>query len=379
MGRQGSLEGLGLLTTPPRHIALLAPCYWPEVRRGTERFIRELADGLVVDGHRPSLITSHRGRPSWADEGGLRVARLPRPPHGLLDRRHFEDHLTHLPLTSAALLAARPEVAHALFPVDGLAAAGFARATGRPAVLSYMGIPETSWLKRRRLRRRVLARAAAGCDAVVALSDVAAAEFERTLGIQARVINPGVDVETFKPGGARAERPTILCAASVTEPAKRVAQLVEAFALLRRRVPDARLVLSRPRGGAIHAVAGEGIELADVDSRSALVDAYRDAWVSALPSEGEAFGLVLVESLACGTPAVGRRAGAIPEVLDGEDVGVLFEGGPPELAAALLEGLELAGEPATAARCRSHAERFSTRRSVDAYELLYEELLDARG
>ncbi len=373
------MEDLGLLTRSSRDIALLAPCYWPEVRRGTERFIRELADGLVADGHRPSLITSHQGRPSRADEGGLSVIRLPRPPHGPLDRRHFEDHLTHLPLTSAALLAARPDVAHALFPVDGLAAAGYARATGRPAVLSYMGIPEPSWLERRRLRRRVLARAVRGCDAVVALSEVVAAEFERTLGVQARVINPGVDIETFHPGGARAERPTIFCAASVTEPSKRVGQLVEAFALLRREVPDARLVLSRPRGGPVHAFAGEGIELADVDSRSALVDAYRDAWVSALPSEGEAFGLVLVESFACGTPAVARRAGAIPEVLDGDDVGVLFEGGPPELAAAMLEGLGLASDPAAAARCRSHAERFSTRRCVDAYELLYDELLDARG
>ncbi|TML05366.1 MAG: glycosyltransferase family 4 protein, partial [Actinobacteria bacterium] len=43
-------------------IALLHPCYWPEVRRGTERVIRELADGLVARGHEPLLITSHPGQ-----------------------------------------------------------------------------------------------------------------------------------------------------------------------------------------------------------------------------------------------------------------------------------------------------------------------------
>ena len=29
-------------------VALLSPCYWPEVRRGTERFTRDLADGLMA-------------------------------------------------------------------------------------------------------------------------------------------------------------------------------------------------------------------------------------------------------------------------------------------------------------------------------------------
>lgn len=357
-------------------VGLLAPCYWPEVRRGTERFIRELADGLVADGHRPHLITSHAAGPTRSAEDGLCVTRLPRPPSGALDRRLYEEHLTHLPLSTAALFSARLDVAHALYPTDGLAAALHARATGRPAVLSYMGIPDAEWLGRKHLRRRVLARAARGCDAVVALSAVAAGEFERTLGVEARVINPGVDLATFAPGGTRAERPTIFCAASVTEPAKRVGRLVEAFALLRRRVPDARLVLSG-RGDRVPPV--EGIEFADVDSRAALVDAYRSAWVSVLPSEGEAFGLVLVESLACGTAAVARRAGAIPEVMDADGVGVMFEGGPPALADALAEGIALAGDPATAARCRAHAERFSTRRCVDAYEQLYNELLDIRG
>src|SRR2546426_7045888 len=45
-------------------VALLNPCYWPEVRRGSERVVRELADGLIAHGHKPRLITSHPGLPS---------------------------------------------------------------------------------------------------------------------------------------------------------------------------------------------------------------------------------------------------------------------------------------------------------------------------
>src|SRR5262249_20778223 len=96
-----------------------------------------------------------------------------------------------------------------------------------------------------------------------------------------------------------------------------------------------------------------------------------------LPSWGEAFGLVLAEALACGTPVVGSDREAIPEVLGGDErIGRLFGGEDPEaLAGALLEALELAADPGTAAACRERAERFSTDRTTEAYLALYRELL----
>ncbi len=378
MGRPGALEGVELSRLD---VALLAPCYWPEVRRGTERFVRELADGLVADGHRPTLITSHPGRPRREVEEGMSVLRLPRPPSGSLDARGYEDYLTHVPLSGAALLASRPDVAHALYPTDGVAAAAWSRLTGRPSVLSYMGIPEPAWLSGKRLRRRALARAVQGCDAVVALSRAVADEFRRSVGAEVRVINPGVDLNAFTPGGERSEAPTIFCAASILAPVKQVDQLVAAFALVRRERPGARLLLSRPAdlAAAERLIAGaDGVELVDVDDQRALRDAYRSAWVTALASVSEAFGLVLVESLACGTPAIGRRAGAVPEILEPDGVGVLFEGGAEQLAQALSEGLELSSDGGAVARCRARAERFSTRRCTEQYEALYDELIAAR-
>jgi len=366
-------------STAPFNVALLSPFYWPEVRRGTERFARDLATGLVARGHRPHLITSHRGRPDRRDEDGLDVLRAPRPPgDGRLARWRFEDHLTHLPVSYALLRAEPRDVAHALYPVDGLAAARWSRVTGRPSVLSYMGIPEAGWLDARRLRRDILRRASEGASAVVALSQTVAESFRSELGIDPWVIAPGVDVDHFTPGGERSPEPTIFCAASVTAPAKQVPVLVEAFARVREQAPDARLVLSRPGQPAAERWPADvpGVELVDVDDRGRLRDAYRGAWVTALPSVGEAFGLVLVESMACGTPVVGRRAGAIPEVMHDDAVGRLFEGGESELAAALLEGLDLAGDPSTVVACRARAREFSTERCVAAYTALYRELAD---
>jgi glycosyltransferase involved in cell wall biosynthesis len=362
----------------PLRVALMNPRYWPEVRRGSERFARELADGLIAAGHVPRLITSHPGRPTRGVEQGLEVIRNWRPPEGRLRRREFEDYLAHVPFSYLTLLRGDDDVAHAMYPTDALAAARWSERTGRPAVLSWMGLATRRWLAVRRHRARIALDATERCSAVTALSETAAAALRRELGVEARVIPPGVDLDAFSPGGERAAEPTIVCAAALDQPQKRVRLLVDAFALVRRERPRARLVLSRPHGPApapAWALA-EGVELRDLDERSALAAAYREAWVSALPSWGEAFGLVLVEAMACGTPAVGSALGSIPEVVDRDAIGRLFEGDTPEpLARALLEGLELATDPATAAACRARAEDFPASRTAAAYAELYRELI----
>lgn len=359
-------------------VALLSPSFWPEIRRGGERFVSELAHGLMERGHQPRLITSHPGRTTRTVENGLPIVRHRRPP-ALLEGR-LEDHIAHVPRTYVSLRRGDYDVAHAVFPTDALAAARWAARSGKPSVFSYLGLPDRQWLSQKRLRLGSLTAAARRCSATTALSAAAAEAFRAELGVEVPVIYPGVDLAAFAPASERTEGPTIFCAAAIDHPAKRVPLLIEAFAGVRRQRPDARLILSRPgdRVGPDRAGAPlpPGVELLDVDDHAALVRAYGQAWVSALPSLGEAFGLVLLEALACGTPGVGTDSGGIPEVLDRPEVGRLFRGAEPEdLTRALLEALELAADPATAAACRAQAGRFSTARCVDAYERLYRDLV----
>ncbi|MBA2347813.1 MAG: glycosyltransferase family 4 protein, partial [Solirubrobacterales bacterium] len=229
-------------------VALLNPVFWPEVRRGSERVVRELADGLLDRGHRVRLITSHPRRVGVAIEDGLEVQRVWRPPiEARLQRRLHEEHLAHLPLATRALRHYAPDVAHALYATDAVAAL---RAAVAPVVFSYMGIPHRRSLANRRGRKELVVRACAEASAVVALSQVAAEGFERWLGVTPHVIAPGVDLVAFAPDpAARAEVPTILCAGDHTQPRKRVGLLVEAFGLLRADVPDARLILSAGADG----------------------------------------------------------------------------------------------------------------------------------
>ena len=336
--------------------------------------MRELADGLIARGHEPRLITSHPGRRSRTVEDGLPVVRSTRPPARRLRVRGFEDHLTHVPFSYRELRAGSDDVAHAVFATDACAAARWSARTGRPSVFSYMGIPDRKNLVERRLRLETTLRAARGCSAVVALSRHAAAAFRRELGVEARVIPPGVDLDAFEPG-PRAPEPTVFCAADAAEPRKRVDLLVRAFGRVRRERPGARLVLSRPRDpAAAQRLRGHDVELVDVDDRAELADVYRAAWVAALPSWGEAFGLVLVEALACGRPVVATDRDGMREVVDRDGIGRLFDGGEEELAQALLETLDLAGDPATATACRGRAEDFSSDRCTERYLALYHEL-----
>jgi phosphatidylinositol alpha-mannosyltransferase len=366
----------------PLRVDLLAPFFWPEVRRGTERFVHELATGLLADGHRPRLITSHAGRlPSHAIEGGLPIVRVPRLPDGRLRRRRLEDHLTHVPFSYLTLRAGDAEVAHAHTPAEAVAAARWSRQTGRPAIHSYMGVPDHGGLMHRRRRLEITQRALTECAATVALSHHAAQAFERWLGYEARVIHPGVDLESFLLGRERTDEPTIVCPSTLTEYRKRVPLLIEALALVRREHPRARLLLDRPRDERLaerFSAPEAGVELADMDSPGALASLYGSAWATALPSTGEAFGLVLVESLATGTPVVGRADGAFGEIVDRPEVGRPFAGdSPTDLARALLECFELTGDPATRDACRERAAAFSSRRTAEAYAALYAEVVAA--
>ena len=338
-------------------IALLHPTYWPEVRRGSERLAHDLGAGLAARGHRVRLLTSHDARLSRTTEDGMEVARHPRLPSGRLRRRLYEDHLTHLLFTTVDLVTRDDEIAHALFHADAQAA----RMAELPYVYTFAGVPHRKGLANRRWRVELVQDAIDGAAATVALSEAAARAFERWLGVTPRVILPGVDLRAFTPGGERAERFTIVCPAALDAPHKRAGLLLDAFAEVRRRRPGARLLVDRRTG-----VRAPGVEPRDLDAHAALVGAYREAHVCALASEGEAFGLVLVEALACGTPAVASGDGGGAEITEhtfaGED--------PRSLARAILEAAE-----ADPGACRARAERFSIERCVDADEALYREAL----
>src|SRR3954452_16855018 len=249
-------------------VDLLTPCFWPEVRRGTERFVHDLAEGLIADGHGPRIVTSHRGMPENGHEDGIPIVRVPRLPDDRLNRRKFEGHLTHLPFSFLALKRGDAEIANAFTVGDAAVAAKWSEGSGRPAVLSYMGVPDHPGLVDRRRRLQLTERAVSGCQATVALSRYAADEFMRWLGVAAHLIYPGVVLDRFPLGSERSEEPTVVCTATLTEPRKRVPLLVDAMQIVRKQRPSARLILDRPHDAALAARFDDpeaGVDLLQMD------------------------------------------------------------------------------------------------------------------
>ncbi len=356
-------------------VALLHPTYWPEVRRGAERLVHDVAIGLAARGHEPWVLTSHDGPTELRNERPLTVVRHRRPPDALLRRRALQDHLTHLPFVARTLANERFDVVHAFHPSDALVALK----SGAPAVLTLVGLPRAEALANRWLRPQALQRAVWGADEVVTISAAAQAAAQRWLGRGGRVIHPGTDVTVFDRCAERAPGPVLFCASALDDPRKRAALLLDAFDVVRATYPDARLQLSRPRQEAAAAalLRRPGVELVDVDDEAELARRYSAASVTVLASEDEAFGLVLVESLACGTPVVASADAAGPEIIDRAGIGALFSDTTPVgVAEAVLTALALV-DPEKA--CRARAQELSMERCAAEHEALYEELLERRG
>jgi glycosyltransferase involved in cell wall biosynthesis len=116
--------------------------------------------------------------------------------------------------------------------------------------------------------------------------------------------------------------------------------------------------------------------LSHVEESSVYRGVIRRARALVLPSEWEAFGLVLLEAMAAGTPIVASAVGGVPDVLDGGRAGRLVPYGD---AAALVTALSAVIDDTTETeRLRAVASErvrgFDWSVTVDRHRALYREL-----
>jgi glycosyltransferase involved in cell wall biosynthesis len=112
---------------------------------------------------------------------------------------------------------------------------------------------------------------------------------------------------------------------------------------------------------------GGGIEYLGEVNHGEKVELLQDARATLFPIEWEEpFGLVMIESMACGTPVIATRWGAVPEVVEHGRSGIVVDS-YREMAGALEAADEL--EPL---ECRRYAEeRFAPQRMVADYVEAY--------
>jgi glycosyltransferase involved in cell wall biosynthesis len=119
---------------------------------------------------------------------------------------------------------------------------------------------------------------------------------------------------------------------------------------------------------------GWGIEYLGEVPHEEKVDLLQNARATLFPiAWEEPFGLVMIESMACGTPVVATRSGAVPEVIEHGRSGIIVDD-HRQMAAAIAQADRL--DPL---ECRRYVEeRFSAERMVGDYVAAYETML-ARG
>jgi len=249
-------------------------------------------------------------------------------------------------------------------------------------------------------------RSIAEPDLVLCVSPPWVSRLRHDFGVVAALVGNGVDTARFHPPSAQqrerarsalgvGDRVVVLTVGGV-EPRKGSLTLLEAFARVREALParDAALLVAggatlfdyrdevgrfEQRRAALH--LDDHVRMLGPVDDHLLLSLYHAADAFALPSTKEGFGLVVLEALACGVPAVVSALDVFKSFLrDGRDALMAPAGDPRALAEALVRA---ADDDALRRRLRLAGRRVAERHGWDgvaaAHERAYRTLAAARA
>jgi glycosyltransferase involved in cell wall biosynthesis len=204
--------------------------------------------------------------------------------------------------------------------------------------LAVLRHPETFNRWTREYSQRVLPRVARAATRLIAVSEFTKRELLDVLGVpgqKVRVI-PNAVGEPFTAEGEAAEGDYVL-AVSTLEPRKNLPRLVEGYE--RARLNGLPLLVAGAAGWGDVRVDGNSVRWLGEVGDEELARLYRGARCVAYVSLYEGFGLPVLEAMACGTPVVAARTGALEEVSG--DAAVLVDPLDPDaIAAGLNEAID---------------------------------------
>ena len=391
--------------------------YSPDLIGGAYRYVTEVAERLAARGHRVDVICPNPDgsrHPESELRAGVQLHRHPNragAPWRNWWQENADAQATLRRLTSEQTEPALAVVCHAYFRAP-------ARSNRLRMVSLFTGpwaeefhfarqTVERSWPRRARDRllvgvmrwkeRETLKR----MERILTISQYYAEQLPRWHGSPLpplTLISGGVDSARFSPAADRKEvrsrlgvKPEELLFLAVRrlDPRMGLLSLIDAFAQCSAACPHARLWIAGigPQRDALQAridalqLSGRA-QLLGFVPEAELPDRFNAADCAVMPSlDLEGFGLATVESLACGTPVIGSRAGATPELLVPLSGELLFRANDTEALAAKLRAV--CSSPAwlpDRAQCREHAEtNFSWDRPVTAFEQCHRDLWPEGG
>ena len=300
------------------------------------------------------------------------------------------------------LRTARPDVIVAFLSyLTVLTAVRAAGVGGRVAfamqtpVSAFVTDRDSRWSRawyRRRLFTIAMRAACSGADLLIAASRGVAEDLVRSFvgrSSSIRVVNNPVDFSRVSSGArqpideadATRWRPPVVVAAGRLAAVKNYPLLIDAFAILRQRVPASLFILgegdqeSTVRARIIERGLAGSVHLCGFRPNPWSYIARAD--VFALTSRYEGFGNVLVEAMACGVPVVATSSAGSQEIVESGANGLIVERHEPE---AFAEALRLVLDDELlrrrmAERARADAERYRAELVALAYDRALTEAL----
>ncbi|OMB79829.1 alpha-(1-2)-phosphatidylinositol mannosyltransferase [Mycolicibacterium conceptionense] len=326
---------------------LLVTNDFPPRRGGIQSYLEAFVGELVRDGSHELTVYAPKwkGAPDFDDRAaaaGYRVVRhpttlmLPEPTVATrMQRLIAENDIETVWFGAAAPLALLGPLAR--------------RAGARRIVASTHG-HEVGW-SMLPVARAALRRIVDDADVVTFISRYTRSRFASAFGPRAALerLSPGVDTDRFVPDPvARAElraryglgrRPVVVCLSRLV-PRKGQDTLIRAWPAIRRRVPDAALVIvgGGPYLTTLEQLAHRHDVAADVTFTGAVPGAelpahHAMADVFAMPCrtrgaglDVEGLGIVYLEASACGVPVIAGTSGGAPETVQDGQTGTVVDG-----------------------------------------------------
>ncbi len=388
-------------------------------------YVLELARALSRLGIETDIYTRwfDRSQPQIdpvPDSPGTRVIRVPAGPWEFIAKEEIYEVLPELAANMTAFVREQA-IDYALFHghyVDaGIVTLDVAAALGRPAFFTahslgawkrqQMGGDPEEMDARYRFRHRVAEelRIFRSVAAQTVTSEVQKGKLSELYGFSSdniAVIQPGVDIQRFRPL-TEGEAPLdtglparyVLCLSRI-DANKGHDLLLNAFDIVRKSVPDVRLVIGGGSANPEEREAGVLANIRNIIAERGMADrvsftgyitdemmapTYRQAEMFVLPSLFEPFGMTAQEAMACGVPVVASKLGGIRDVITTGETGLLVDpSDAAEFAASMTRLLEdrRLHTAIGAAGQRSVAESYSWEAIAGRFVALYRQYLHTR-
>ncbi len=391
---------------------------------GMNVYVRDLSRELLRRGHHVDVYTRSQDatvpRISHALGRGGRVLHIPAGPEQPYDKSAVYDHLPEFVegvLAQAAADGIVYDVIHSHYWLSGWVARELRARWGAPIVHMFhtLGrmknrVAQSPQQQESPRRIEVEAEIVRFADRLIAATPVEEGQLRELYGAdpaRIRVCPPGVDLELFHPipkerakdeiGLGRACR-SILYAGRI-EPLKGIDMLLQAIALIKRRMPGVTCGMCVPIIGGnpnriedndemmrLQALRKElGIEdvvvFLGAQDQEVLRYYYAAAEMVVMPSDYESFGMVALEAMACGTPVIASDVGGLAYLVREGRTGYRVPARDARaLAAKIIRLLTDEGlRRRMGQRAACWAEGYAWPLIADRIEAVYGELLAAPG